>query len=121
MRSSGLEAAKVTSMPPDVARLQWRVCSFDSRWPPRSLKFMAGRACELLRCIIALRGVRGQWGGEILQLIKGQNLGWRFDIGLMLLAAQFQCVAQGLDDRRGGQPSPNIFPILIRKPPQMVR
>src|SRR5438874_2758310 len=101
--------------------IRWRVYSFNSHSPPRFLKFMAGRAPEFPRCIIPLRGVRSQRGRELLQLIKGQSLRWRFDIGLVLLAAQFQCVAQDLDYRRGGQPSPNIFPILVRKPPEMVR
>ena len=57
---------------------------------------------------------------EIRQFINGQNRRCRFDIRFVLLLAQFQCVAQDLSHQSGAQPGPDILPVLIRKPPEVV-
>src|SRR6266511_3467909 len=69
----------------------------------------------------AASGLRpSQIDREIRQFINGQHRRCRFDIRFVLLLAQFQCVAQDLSHASRAQPGPDILPILIRKPPEIV-
>ena len=58
---------------------------------------------------------------EICQFINRQDRGWRFDIRFVLLVTQFKDVAQASLHTGRGQPSPDILPILLRQPPDVLR